>query len=151
MFYKCIDDATEVGAPVLYIGTSDARQWVPEFRNVAADDGVRDCPGGCRVQNTVHCFFVFFFWRKLQLARNTFAMPSCCAVGCTTRSGGSKKLFLIPTGTRDAKRRKEWLRRIARIGFKPTPNSRLCEASSMSIYAQPLGIQNAIRVEQRLF
>lgn len=92
-----------------------------------------------------------FFWRKLQLARNTFAMPSCCAVGCTTRSGGSKKLFLIPTGTRDAKRRKEWLRRIARIGFKPTPNSRLCEASSMSIYAQPLGSQNAIRVEQRLF
>ncbi|XP_077529909.1 uncharacterized protein LOC144142350 isoform X2 [Haemaphysalis longicornis] len=54
-------------------------------------------------------------------------MPMCCAFGCPTKDGIGKRLFLIPSGKRDAQRRKVWVHRIGRADFKPTLQSRLCE------------------------
>lgn len=152
MFDNYIDDATEVGARV-YTGTADGRQWLIISDEVTKRSSRQWGSGfpGC-MPSAKHCALLLCFcWCLLQLARNTFMMPSYCAVGCMTRSGESKQLFLLPTGTRHAKRQKEWLCRIARIGFKPTLNSTFCEEISMSIYAQPLGCWNVIRVEQHRF
>ncbi|XP_040355858.2 THAP domain-containing protein 1 isoform X1 [Ixodes scapularis] len=54
-------------------------------------------------------------------------MTCCCAVGCSNQQGKGKKLFRVPLGERNKKRRKIWMSRIKRKNFTCTPATRLCE------------------------
>ncbi|XP_077516522.1 THAP domain-containing protein 5-like [Amblyomma americanum] len=55
-------------------------------------------------------------------------MPSfCCAYGCNNRGGSGKKKLPIPSGKRNAARRKVWLHRIGRAHFDNVLDPRLCE------------------------
>ncbi|XP_064487909.1 uncharacterized protein LOC135400097 [Ornithodoros turicata] len=52
-------------------------------------------------------------------------MGGCCALGCKNSTYGGKRLFRVPTGERNAKRREAWLRLIGRsYNYK---DARLCE------------------------
>lgn len=55
-------------------------------------------------------------------------MVFCCAYGCNNRSLDGYKMFCIPSGARNAERRKKWLCAIKRENFNPT-SARLCEAN----------------------
>ncbi|XP_049517109.1 uncharacterized protein LOC125942904 [Dermacentor silvarum] len=53
-------------------------------------------------------------------------MPTCCAVGCSNSVAKGGKLFAVPRGKRDLKRRAIWLHRIGRKNFD-CHRGRLCE------------------------
>ncbi|XP_042142291.1 uncharacterized protein LOC8036853 isoform X2 [Ixodes scapularis] len=69
-------------------------------------------------------------------------MTGCCAFGCKRRHSDGTKLFSIPSGKRDAARRKVWLHRIGRANFEPTPSTRLCEEHFTEDQFEPLVLQN---------
>ena len=55
-------------------------------------------------------------------------MVFCCAFGCNNRSCDGYKMYSIPSGERNADRRKKWLCAIKRENFNPK-TARLCEAN----------------------
>ncbi|XP_077555444.1 uncharacterized protein LOC144169893 isoform X2 [Haemaphysalis longicornis] len=68
-------------------------------------------------------------------------MPMCCAFGCTNRVADGKRLFAIPSGEREAARRKVWMRRIGRADFKVTLSARLCEDHFTEDQYEPVILQ----------
>ncbi|XP_054929942.1 uncharacterized protein [Dermacentor andersoni] len=55
-------------------------------------------------------------------------MPCCCAFGCRNRNSDGKRLFALPSGERNAQRRKVWIQRIGRAYFEEVAkHARLCE------------------------
>uniref|UniRef100_A0A131YKH5 Apoptosis associated protein n=1 Tax=Rhipicephalus appendiculatus TaxID=34631 RepID=A0A131YKH5_RHIAP len=44
-------------------------------------------------------------------------MPTCCAVGCSNSIAKGDKLFAVPRGKENVKRRAIWLHRIGRKNF----------------------------------
>ncbi|KAG0422035.1 hypothetical protein HPB47_002107, partial [Ixodes persulcatus] len=69
-------------------------------------------------------------------------MTGCCAFGCKRRHSDGTKLCSIPSGKRDAVRRKVWLHRIGRANFEPTPSTRLCEEHFTEDQFEPLVLRN---------
>ncbi|XP_075728246.1 uncharacterized protein LOC119182934 isoform X12 [Rhipicephalus microplus] len=67
---------------------------------------------------------------------------SCCAYGCHSRFVDRKKLFALPLGKRDRKRRLTWLLRIGRANFTGTDSTRLCEDHFSQEQFEPLILKN---------
>ncbi|MBJ7883142.1 THAP domain-containing protein, partial [Gelidibacter salicanalis] len=60
------------------------------------------------------------------LFANQTKMVGCVAFGCTNSSTKGFKVYSFPT---DPERSKLWEIKVRRVGWKPTPHSKLCEVS----------------------
>ncbi|XP_075752654.1 uncharacterized protein LOC142818143 [Rhipicephalus microplus] len=73
------------------------------------------------------------------------AMPTCCAVGCSSSIAKGDKLFVVPRGKNNEERRAVWLHRIGRKNFD-CHRGRLCEKHfTMDQYEPAILAQTGIK------